>query len=313
MYIPDLSKQLYTADLHEGKQALSVGWLGNKVELQGIVPQKLASVLQHRAEFHFIHVWRGRHTCEICNKVSDGGEFWFDIDNLRYVLPKMVLHYINDHNYCPPNQFLESLSSYMNSPHWDNCRNLVCEPLRCRIAARGDVDHLRSLHNKGLYLFAEDEQGHTPLEFAIYARQMEVIKFLIEISGFDKRILDQALRTAIGLINDSDYGSVLWIDFDGVLKSQRSEGYSFEREMLLVNLLIEMGADVNFRCSEWNVPVVFSATKGDYIPLIELLIDRGARLDVQDDKGRTLRDWAKYRGREMKEFLERLIDTRNNV
>jgi hypothetical protein len=53
----------------------------------------------------------GFHVCEICGLAEDRAEFWVEWGGIRYVLPALVLHYCEAHEYLPPDEFLVALSS----------------------------------------------------------------------------------------------------------------------------------------------------------------------------------------------------------
>ena len=72
------------------------------------------------------NVTRGLHNCELCDQQSpilidavDGlhgsavlgfGEVLVDGDGEIYAAPTLIVHYIDRHNYLPPDQFLTALA-----------------------------------------------------------------------------------------------------------------------------------------------------------------------------------------------------------
>ena len=120
-FIPDLSSTLYSPDLHRGANAVSVGWLGRctrpwwKAPLIGTTkrhaadPSVLALLSRAAADNQSDCVELGLHTCETCGREESSGEFWFEWDGVRYVLPNMVFHYIDAHGYSLPSQAVEAL------------------------------------------------------------------------------------------------------------------------------------------------------------------------------------------------------------
>ena len=54
----------------------------------------------------------GYHTCGICNRYEDRGEFIVQANDRTYVVPCMVLHYIDAHGYLPPEVFLSDLRAW---------------------------------------------------------------------------------------------------------------------------------------------------------------------------------------------------------
>jgi uncharacterized protein len=67
---------------------------------------------------------------------------------------------------------------------------------------------------------------------------------------------------------------------------------SKENSMVVVNLCLEKGADVNAVNSMGLTAVMGAANRG-LDDTVELLVEKGARLDVQDKQGRTPLIWAK--------------------
>lgn len=55
----------------------------------------------------------GSHTCGLCGNVEGAGIFGIPSDKILYIAPTMILHFIEEHRYLPPRQFLDSV---MDSP-----------------------------------------------------------------------------------------------------------------------------------------------------------------------------------------------------
>jgi hypothetical protein len=121
MYIEDLSTQprppgaanIWARELerdHPGLVTRSVGWLGATVASSGPVDPVALAALKHYTFWARVEDGcMGLHTCEICHNFMTNGEFWIICPGVRYVLPQMTLHYITDHGYRPPEQFLTDL------------------------------------------------------------------------------------------------------------------------------------------------------------------------------------------------------------
>ncbi len=100
-------------DLPEEFDAYAVGWMGNKVDVSGPFPEELFNALKFASKKNSVDQGAlGYHTCEICNKYDDRGEFFIKHNNIYYVLPQMVFHYIKEHSYLPPKQFINALSEW---------------------------------------------------------------------------------------------------------------------------------------------------------------------------------------------------------
>ncbi len=54
----------------------------------------------------------GYHTCRICGRYQDRGEFNVQANRRKYFLPRMILHYIEVHGYRPPEIFLSDLITW---------------------------------------------------------------------------------------------------------------------------------------------------------------------------------------------------------
>jgi hypothetical protein len=51
----------------------------------------------------------GLHTCEFCGLVSGGGNLGLPSDDLLFIFPDMVVHYIECHSYKPPDELVAAL------------------------------------------------------------------------------------------------------------------------------------------------------------------------------------------------------------
>jgi hypothetical protein len=114
-YYPDLTKYTY-GHWTGGLEALNVGWLDEAMPFQtGEVPQTAIdklSVLCSRP----VVLMRGVHSCQFCHpgsgrrKPSGCGEIRvIGMDSVVYAAPALLRHYICDHRYRPPDEFLAAL------------------------------------------------------------------------------------------------------------------------------------------------------------------------------------------------------------
>lgn len=117
----------YDKGLASPIEALAVGWLGDRVPRTGAVDADLRAALEHFSRHHYVDRGElGLHTCEICHRFAGRGELLIQTPGGRYVLPQLVLHYIAEHGYRPPENFLRDLSEHWRSPEASRCRTDSC-------------------------------------------------------------------------------------------------------------------------------------------------------------------------------------------
>ena len=117
-YTPDLKKTewwheidfAYSKSIPEKFTAIMVGWIGNRIPSTGKVLKEIIEKLEWAYDNREIDQgWLGEHECEICNNYTDRGEILIIDDDKMYVAPKMILHYIRDHSYRPPEEFIHAV------------------------------------------------------------------------------------------------------------------------------------------------------------------------------------------------------------
>ena len=98
--IPDLTEIQYShcpqlafrQDLSSPIAAFAVGWLGDFVPRAGTIPDsELSALREAHARCTTDAGELGYHTCQICNRYDDRGEFIVEVKGRTYVLPRMVL------------------------------------------------------------------------------------------------------------------------------------------------------------------------------------------------------------------------------
>lgn len=112
-------------------RALNIGWLDKSVpyqtgEVPGIFAEKLTELARHP-----INLTRGWHYCNLCHRPSQSefpqpvtvhssegdfqvghGEIRVNGKNgIRYAAPDMIIHYVLDHGYRPPAEFIDAVLS----------------------------------------------------------------------------------------------------------------------------------------------------------------------------------------------------------
>jgi len=93
----------------------AVGWLGEgKPFSQGQVSDafvKRLGALMQRFEQPFFFM--GAHACELCPasgpRASGQYNLWVPGNGVIYVVPYLIQHYIHEHHYRPPDEFLDAV------------------------------------------------------------------------------------------------------------------------------------------------------------------------------------------------------------
>ncbi len=106
---PDFTEFYYSASICANMKipryftVQSIGWLSNVVYNFGVVSPEVIEALTHYRHFHTVDEGDlGYHTCELCDAYDDRGEILVQLGGVNYLLPSMIIHYIEAHDYCPP-------------------------------------------------------------------------------------------------------------------------------------------------------------------------------------------------------------------
>jgi hypothetical protein len=119
--------------LPEGLRLIAVGWLGDQVASKGDTPEDVIGGLwsAHRKEVYVIDGTAGWHDCELCEgkdqwypgdkvgpvvrwglrrrRIRGYGHFLVRIEKDVYMAPVLIIHYILDHGYSPPDEFNQAV------------------------------------------------------------------------------------------------------------------------------------------------------------------------------------------------------------
>jgi len=117
-YFKDLTIHTYTGSPEP--DVLSVGWLSKGSSFQtGGTPDAFQVALNDLCKSEGMNSCIGHHVCEFCPDASWDDPYFFDMGNgeirvrdaggIWYVAPRLVTHYVVDHNYCPPKEFVEAV------------------------------------------------------------------------------------------------------------------------------------------------------------------------------------------------------------
>lgn len=117
-----------------GDHIRAIGWLHPAYPYtKGEVPAEFLARLKEftarngdSAEALYFGAFGGYHTCEFCGQAHGIGNFGVPNGNLLFVAPEMVVHYVEEHGYRPPVEFVEAV---LRSPLPDTEEyQLITEP-----------------------------------------------------------------------------------------------------------------------------------------------------------------------------------------
>jgi hypothetical protein len=133
-YFPDLSPYAYGREAHPG--VVHVGWLaGTHPYPKGPVQTRLIEKMKLLVK-EPVELYRGKHVCDLCiappdlektftsNGIvidsncswarwvalrSSNGEMRVRYGNVTFAAPVLIVHYIEEHGYLPPADFLKAI------------------------------------------------------------------------------------------------------------------------------------------------------------------------------------------------------------
>jgi uncharacterized protein len=144
---------------------------------------------------------------------------------------------------------------------------------------------VKHLLREGANPNAQDDCGVSAVTYAAAILHPDILKELI------------AAGATVNVIDDFDHKPpLLW-----ALES--TEGKGEGRIYEIAKLLVQAGADVNFKGESFRTGLILAATKG-LDKVAELLISSGARINAKDEEGRTAYSYAAQQGNhKIKELL----------
>jgi hypothetical protein len=109
--------------LPEGLRLRTVGWLESPGFATGSIPKACLAALAEALHGHiFSDGYRGVQSCTLCGKtcpeitwalkritLKGHGHYLVQRGQIVYMAPELLLHYILDHGYCPPPEFVDAV------------------------------------------------------------------------------------------------------------------------------------------------------------------------------------------------------------
>lgn len=152
MHFPDLSPYSYGLQ-RPLTDVFNVGWLDRSISFpKGVVPASVADRLKDWFEVGHVNVMRGIHECNLCRAeqwpplplrdnpwITIGTqthllghwEIWVPgPDGKVFASPGLIIHYIDTHQYCPPQKFIDAVMSNDRRKSWNAQAEyaLRCQP-----------------------------------------------------------------------------------------------------------------------------------------------------------------------------------------
>lgn len=126
-FFPDMGTRAFVVG---GDHVRAVGWLHrDHPYTKGAVPpafltrlNEFISRFSHTGDLFCFPGCGGLHTCECCKAFSGGDNYGVPRENLLFVFPEMIVHYIEKHGYKPPDEFLAAVlaSPYPDTEEFEN-------------------------------------------------------------------------------------------------------------------------------------------------------------------------------------------------
>jgi hypothetical protein len=122
-WFEDLTQYTYLGSHPTTPPTLNVGWLSRDRHFaQGHVPQRFVSRLHELCAHARTRQTRGLHACELCPVLNNDNTGSAEIravgaNGTRYAAPTLILHYVTEHSYAPPQVFVEAVLR-MHSLAW---------------------------------------------------------------------------------------------------------------------------------------------------------------------------------------------------
>ena len=180
-YYADLTPYNYS---HHSEMELNIGWLQkNQPFEKGETPFLFIEILKNYSEQSFtVHHTRGWHGCDFCEAEKMSGSREIRIvgaDGKVYACPELVIHYIESHQYLPPQEFVDAVMSgpIPGSEEYNNVIKKLPESYERRREDASDESHEEKVHKIMVDRLAEEIDA-------------QILKDIMEQSPDFKKLLD---------------------------------------------------------------------------------------------------------------------------
>ncbi len=122
MYLADLSQYRGSFKAPNEYTVLAIGWLDDLYPFPfGPTPVEFQQRLFEHCTRGVHALMLGFHECQFCNSwhigfwcgkkwvPNNNGEIWIPDGNIIYAAPVMIYHYVTDHEYRPPEAFIDAV------------------------------------------------------------------------------------------------------------------------------------------------------------------------------------------------------------
>jgi hypothetical protein len=112
-FFPDMGRGSMVAS---GEHVRAIGWLHpdhpytrGEVSADFVARLKEFAVRSSNSDALYFGVFAGLHTCEFCGQAHGTRNFGVPRGDVLFVAPEMVVHYVEQHGYCPPAEFVAAV------------------------------------------------------------------------------------------------------------------------------------------------------------------------------------------------------------
>ena len=196
-----------------------------------------------------------------------------------------LLHYAVE-NYLQESKeiYLNTIDELLEQGVDVNEKNKHGFPIFHSVGLSGDADLIQKFLDHGVDVNGKSKRGGTALELAIISGNLEAIKLILNNGGVAKN----AIRTAL-LAEHLDVAEFLIkegadVNESDIIGSPLMFAVSYSPK--IVKLLIDHGADVNFKSKLTTTSLMLAAREGN-LETVKTLVNHGAKLNTRDGENFT--------------------------